>query len=202
MRKGMIKKKPIKYIMLVCLVLWIGLISLLLDSFFEENRNANQNMNTEEFILSQLEPGEVFKKGSYITVSDVKIIYDGESFLIENNNDYRVIVTCGVYGKKQNGAYEFIGMPAFYGVDEVQYKKEKQENGWAIEKPTNEVNANSKLIAIPCFFDFGDDFADWDIDNDGYYDIAFTISPQKSENEIITSTNNSKSSCYRLRAEK
>jgi len=198
------KREPKNVAIVICAILWVAVILIYLLLFLTnpESKNviqySSQSTTSSKLVLKELEPGGVFTRGSYIEFANTKITYDGESFIIENNSDSRIIVTCSVYGKKKNGTYEFIGMPAFYGFDEEQYKKDKEENGWAIKKTTNQVNSRSKLIATMEMFDFGDDYPSFDIDGDGYYDIAFTVHPQKGEG-IRTSTSDPMSDYYRLR---
>lgn len=61
----------------------------------------------------ELKPGEVFEQNCYIEADNVKITYDGENFVIENNSDSIMMITCGFYGAKADGTYEWIGIPAF-----------------------------------------------------------------------------------------
>ena len=164
---------------------------------------VNWEEETKSVLINkELLNGEEFTKGDFIVLDNTKITYNGENFIVENNNDKDIIITCSFYGKKKNGTYELIGTPAFYGIDKTQYKKDKEENGWAIEKTTNRVRANEKLVMEMELFDFGaviEDFS-WDIDKDGYYDISFTISKQHDPDKITVSTNDKESEYYKLKA--
>ena len=148
----------------------------------------------------ELKPGEVFEQNCYIEADNVKITYDGENFVIENNSDSIMMISCGVYGKKKDGSYDWIGNPDFGGVDEVQYEKDMEENGWAIEKTTNRVRPGESLTATMSFFDFGDDYYAWDIDEDGYYDLRFTLNEQIDETSVMVSTDSTKTDYYKLKA--
>lgn len=156
------------------------------------------NATKSVIIGTELSPGDSFSKGDFIIVEDIKITYDDEKFLIENNSDTDIIITCSFYGKKKDDSYEFLGIPAFYGIDETQYEKDKEENGWAIKHRTNRVKSNEKLVMQMEIYDFGD--FSWDIDKDGYHDISFNISKQYDENRTTVSTNDLKSGYYRLKA--
>lgn len=152
-------------------------------------------------IPKEIHAGEVFEPGSFITAQNIKITYDGENFVLDNNNDCDYIVTCSVYGKKNDGEYTWIGTPAFYGIDQTQYNKDHDENGWAIADRTNRVRAHDRLTAKLEIYDFGgDDVPAWDIDGDGYYDISFTFDKQPSNGHIQVSTSAPQSDYYRLKA--
>lgn len=148
----------------------------------------------------ELKPGEVFEENCYIEVDNVKITYDGEDFVIDNNSDSIMLISCGFYGKKADGTYEWIGTPAFSGFDEAQYKKDVEENGWAVKKQTNKVRPGETLTATLTLFDFGEDYPSWDIDGDGYYDINFSLAKQRDESSIVVSTNDTETDYYRLKA--
>lgn len=148
----------------------------------------------------KLKAGEVFEQNCYIEYDNVKITYDGENFVINNNSDSIMMISCGIYGKKKDGTYEWLGNPAFYGIDEKQYEKDMEENGWAVEKTTNRVRPGESLTATMTLFDFGDDNA-WDVDIDGYYDLKFTLSEQRDETSVVVSTADTETDYYRLKAE-
>ena len=166
----------------------------------------NNEPDKESFVPKQIQAGEVFEAGSYFELDNIKFTYDGEEFTIENNSDDRVMIICGVYGKKNDGTYEWIGYPSFYGIDEKQYEKDKKENGWAIKQTTNQVNANETLVAKIqnigiSLYNATEDYPDWDIDKDGYYDIAFTISKQTEGYAATVSSNDKVSDYYKLKVE-
>lgn len=150
----------------------------------------------------ELKPGEVFTKGCYVVVDGVKILCNGENFEVYNQRNDIVRITVWVVGVKKDGTTENIQTAVFRGVDEQKYKKDMDENGWAIEEYTNMVRAGDTLIATMVIDDYS-----WmgvpkpDIDNDGYYDITFTVSPQKSEDSIQASTSDVESAPYKLKAE-
>lgn len=162
-----------------------------------ENTQAVETTNAPR----ELKAGEVFEQNCYIEYDNVRITYDGENFIIDNNSDSIMMISCGVYGKKKDGTYDWIGNPAFFGIDEKQYEKDMEENGWAIKKTTNRVRPGESLTATMTFFDFGDDYYAWDIDEDGYYDISFTLSEQRDETSVVVSTADTETDYYRLKAE-
>lgn len=149
----------------------------------------------------ELRPGEVFTKGCYVVVDGVKILYNGESFEVYNQRSDIVRVTVWVVGVKSNGTTENIQTAIFRGLDVYKYNKDMSENGWAIEDYTNMVRAGDTLIATMVIDDYS-----WagapkpDIDDDGYYDIKFVISPQTSEDTIWVSTSDPVSAVYKLKA--
>ena len=148
-----------------------------------------------------LSPGEVFKQGSFIEVDGVEILYDGQYFLVTNNRTDLVRISCSVVGVKKDGTYDTIQLASFVGVDKTQYERDKSENGWAIKKDTNLIRPNETLNAVFEAFDFNKADSDYpknDIDEDGYLDILFTISPQKDETSVTVSSNDIKSKIYKI----
>lgn len=148
----------------------------------------------------ELKAGEVFEQNCYIEYDNVKITYDGENFVIDNNSDSIMLITCGIYGKKKDGTYEWLGNPAFYGIDEKQYEKDMEENGWAVEKTTNRVRPGERLTATLTLFGFSRGDA-WDIDGDGFYDLNFTLSEQRDETSVVVSTDDTETDYYKLKVE-
>ncbi|MBR3095049.1 MAG: hypothetical protein IKH12_05620, partial [Clostridia bacterium] len=110
-------------------------------------------------------------------------------------------IQCSVYGLKKDGTAEWIGTPSFTGVDKAKYEQEKKENGWAIEKSTNIVRPHESLEMTLDIYDLGSNYPAWDIDGDGYYDISFTLRPQKDEDTWSFSSNDPETDYYKLRAE-
>ena len=147
-----------------------------------------------------LSPGEEMVARSYILLEDVEFYYDGTEFTITNRRDDEVMFMAEIVGVKKDGSHELIGIPAFYGVDEVQYEKDLAENGWAIQKTTNRVQPGESLNAKMTIVDFGKDYPAWDIDGDGYYDVIFTIHPQRNETTTVVSSDYPESAVYRLAA--
>lgn len=161
--------------------------------------DAHKGNNVEKVTERELAHGDVFEAGCYVNIDEVKIRYDGKYFIIINNSDTDVIVSCGFYGSKADGSYELVGYPAFYGIDEAQYEADKEQNGWALTNRTNRVKAHNSLVMTLEVYDISD-WPDWDIDDDGYYDIDFTIYKQEDEDSIQTYTNAPKSDYYKLKA--
>lgn len=149
----------------------------------------------------ELKAGEVFTKGCYVVVDGVKILYNGETFEVYNQRSDIVRVTVWVVGVKSDGTTENIQTATFRGLDVYKYNKDMAENGWAIEDYTNMVRAGDALTATMVIDDYS-----WagapkpDIDDDGYYDIKFVISPQTSEDIIRASTSDPVSAVYKLKA--
>ena len=149
-----------------------------------------------------LKSGDVFEKNSYIDVSGVRFLYDGKMFSVHNSNSFPVRLTYTIVGLKNNGTFDRISMSALSGVDKVKYEKDLSENGWAIEQYTNFVSANETLEAkleLNEFLYFNEEFPSNDIDEDGYIDFYFTVSPQQNEEQIITSTDDPISEIYKIK---
>lgn len=184
----------------------IPFIVLVFFAIFILGGDATEYNNTTDVVETtnaprKLKAGEVFEENSYIVFDNVKITYKGKEFEIENNSESIMMISCSFFGKKSDGTYDFIGMPAFYGIDKTQYEKDLKENGWAIEKTTNRVRPGETLTAKLTVIDFGEDYPEWDIDGDGYYDIRFSFAKQKSEDTITTSTKDTESYYYKLRVD-
>ncbi len=180
----------------------IFLVFCIFISGLIENNETTENTNITETTNAprELKAGEVFEQNCYIEYDNVKITYDGENFVIDNNSDSIMMISCGIYGKKKDGTYEWLGNPAFYGIDEKQYEKDMEENGWAVEKTTNRVRPGERLTATLTLFGFGNG-NEWDVDGDGYYEIHFTLNEQINETSVMVSTDSTKTDYYRLKAE-
>jgi hypothetical protein len=171
-----------------------------------QSSSADESVTQDqpEITAYLLEPGEVFEPGGYIEIENVRISYkDGESFAIQNNRDDIIRITSCIVGVKKNGTYESLQWPAFGGTDEAQYKKDVEENGWAVKHSTNMVRPGETLNASMVIFNFdkfSEDYPAPDIDQDGYYDIIFTVHPQTSEDRIMTSKSDPESEIYKLKA--
>lgn len=158
--------------------------------------------HSAEIVKKPLYPNEVFEPGKYIDVEGVQILYDGNLFLVQNNRTDMVRVLCSIVGVKKDGTYDTIQLASFVGVDKTQYEKDKTENGWAIEQYTNLIRPNETLEAKLEVFDFNKSNSGYpknDIDDDGYLDIVFTVSPQVDEKTITTSTDDYKSKTYKIK---
>lgn len=187
----------ITMIVVGCYLIYDGAIKPYLD-------NKDDSVQFDNISKQPLSPGEVFEPGKYIEVSGVEFLYNGKSFLVTNNRTDMVRVTCSIVGVKKNGTYDTIQIPSFGGADETLYKREKEENGWAIEKFTNLIRPDETLNAELEIFDFNDfdsEYPENDVDGDGYLDIMFTIHPQKDETSVMTSTKDIDSEIYKLKAE-
>lgn len=178
-----------------CYMLFNG--TILPRSDGEEDATRSDNI-TKQLLL----PGEVFERGKYIEVDGTEILYDGEHFRVKNNRTDIVRVSCSIVGVKKDGSYDTIQLPSFAGVDKTRYDRDKAENGWAIEQYTNLIRPDETLEAVLTIFDFNefdDSYPKNDIDNDGYLDIVFTISPQLDETSIRVSTDDIKSDIYKIK---
>ena len=150
----------------------------------------------------KLSAGGIFEPGKYIEIDGVEILYNGKSFLVKNNRTDMVRILCSIVGTKRDGTYDTIQIPSFGGVDKTLYEKDKADNGWAIGQFTNLIRPNETLDAKLEVFDFNDADSSYpkiDIDGDGYLDIVFTISPQKDETSIRSSSNDFKSEIYKIK---
>lgn len=182
-------------IILGCYLMYSGAIKPHLD-------NTKSLEHSNDIIKQELSPGEVFEYGKYIEVDGVEILYNGESFLVKNNREDMVRVLCSIVGVKKDGTCDTIQLASFVGVDKTLYERDKSENGWAIEKPTNLIRPNETLAATLTVFDFNDADSSYpknDIDEDGYIDLMFTISPQSDETSVTVSSNDTKSDIYKIK---
>lgn len=185
--------------------IWIVIfIFLLIIQFFTSYRSAKRTDKNPDIIEEHLiETGDVFDTGGYIIIDNVTIIYDGEKFQVSNSGDSIVRITAEIVGVKRDGTYESIEIPSFVGVDKAQYAKDMEENGWAIEKDTNIVRPGETLYATLSVFDFStvsEEYPKADIDEDGYWDIVFTVHSQRSEDTIVVSTDDVSSGPYKFPA--
>lgn len=149
-----------------------------------------------------IEPMGVFEENTFIEIADVNISYNGDYFFVCNNRSDSVRITCFIVGVKNDGTYETLETVGFYGKDITQYNNDYQKNGWALEKNTNLVRANETLQAVldtNSFVSFGEVSPQIDVDNDGYLDLIFRISPQINDEQIITSTDDPISDIYRIK---
>ena len=163
----------------------------------EDSKKKQWDNITKELLL----PGEVFEPGKYIEIEGVEILYNGESFLVKNNREDLVRISCSIVGVKTDGTYDTIQFPSFVGVDKTRYDRDKSENGWAIEQYTNLIRPNETLDAYLTIFDFNgvdSGYTKNDVDNDGYLDIVFTISPQLDETSVKVSMDDAKSEIYKI----
>jgi len=154
-----------------------------------------------KMIPKLLSPGSVFERGSYIVISDVRILYDGEMFEVKNYSDTIVRIVYEIVGVKKDGSYEMIQMGGLYWVDQVQYEKDLAENCWAIAGGTNMIRPGETRSSSLDVFDFGNYGVEADIDQDGYYDIIFVVSPQEDENTISASSTDLRSEIYKLKSD-
>lgn len=173
----------------------IGIIIVILSLLMSACGATDMDKATSA-ISKEINPGEVFEKGSYINVDEIIITDNGESFLIQNNSSNIIRVVCSIVGVKNDGSYEILGMPSFCGIDKTQYEKDKSNNGWAVETTTNLIRPNETLEAK---FNYMDYYRDLDVNNDGFYDVIFTISPQTDEDTITSSSTDIVSDVYKLK---
>lgn len=174
-------------------------VTTLFFSLFGCSNAEHPTAPTESSPLYEIEAGGTFEPGAYIDIADVRIAYNGnDSFAVTNSGSDTIIIVAMVVGVKKDGSYDLISIPAFGGIDEEKYNQDKANNGWAVQQPTNRVNPGYTLNASMRIAELGKDFPSPDIDEDGYYDLVFTISPQKSENGTQVSTDDQKSEIYKL----
>ena len=172
--------------------------------FITDDKSADPLIETEEYTRHQILPGDVFDPGGYIMLGDLEFLYTGKGFDITNNSAQFARFNMEIVGLKESGEYEFLQMPSFGGVDEIQYQKDFDENGWAIKNLTNIVRPGEKLYAefsVFDFHDFGSDYPDADIDGDGYGDIIFYAHMQDNDTDLTVSADDPISEVYKLKAE-
>lgn len=181
-----------------CVLLLKG-TGILNFSFFKNTSTVEDRVPQPKHLLN---PGDVFTEDSYIEVADVRILYNGEQFYIQNKSENIIRVLCSIVGTKKDETYEVLQLANLAGVDQTQYEKDMHENGWAIKHMVNLVRPGGTLKAELEVVDFGSidsDYPNCDVDGDGYWDILFTICPQVDEEQIMTSSSDPKSEVYRLR---
>lgn len=208
------KNKKSNYTSLVVLiVILLGIVSVftlsslgtsdkkeqVIQNDYSVSQERTEEPETEKTVVErELKHGETFEEGCYTVVDNVKITYDGENFVIENNSKNIVRVSCAVYGVKKDGTYQFLGVPTMSGIDEEKYKKDKEENNWAVPEYTNMVRPGGTLTAEIGIAALSK-ITEMDVDGDGYYDINFTISRQRSETSVTTSTEDKESDYFKLK---
>lgn len=174
---------------------------------FTLKSNSNTDSGFDQFTKAEkkLSPGDVIEKSTYIDIEDVRLIYDGDMFLVRNNNSYPVRLTYTIVGVKEDGTFNKISMSALSGIDKVQYDKDLNKNGWAVEQHTNLVRPNSTLEAsiessVYLLYDSDEQLSN-DVDNDGYIDLFFTVSPQQDEEQIVASSDDPVSDIYKIKVD-
>ena len=159
---------------------------------------ATQEVSTQQTEPYLLERGGVFEPESYIEVSGVTILYDGDfTFTATNNSDDAYAIVPFIVGVKKDGTHELLQSLSFGGVDNEQYEKDMSDNGWAVPQWTNVIGPEESISCQITVFDFGEDLPEPDIDGDGYYDLIFTTVKQSDE----FSVDNAESAVYRLPVE-
>lgn len=198
-KQSMVGVKKLKYkynptTKILCAVIAVVLLIFMMISVNYKSKNEEdiRKGQKEEAIKIEenlIESGEVFTKGSYIIFEDVKILYDGELFVVTNNRESDVIIVPYVVGTQKDGTLEMLGCPGFSGIDQKRYDEDFKANGWAVEHTTNRVRSGEVLYAKMQLWLFN---KDCDVDNDGYLEIQFCIMPQdtKDEDKITISTEN------------
>ena len=173
----------------------IFLVVLLTMSGCEAATKEAPTQQTEHYLL---ERGGVFEPESYIEVSGVTILYDGDfTFTATNNSDDAYAIVPFIVGVKKDGTHELLQSLSFGGVDNEQYEKDMSDNGWAVPQWTNVIGPEESISCQITVFDFGEDLPEPDIDGDGYYDLIFTTVKQSDE----FSVDNAESAVYRLPVE-
>ena len=148
---------------------------------------------------AELQAGEIFEPNTFVTVGDVEVLYNGKTFEVTNNGDKTVSISATVVGLKADNTYDEFYWPAFHGVDKKRYDNDLEENGWALEWPTNEVGPSETLDMTLEIYE-----TEWlkpDVDGDGYYDIFFSIHSIEPDGAFQISTDDPKSDVYKLKAD-
>lgn len=186
----------------ICIVLILVGFYLIYRGAIEPNVKK-EPATIDELELFEMKQGDVFEAGGYFSVDDVRVVYNGSQFIVENKSNDIYMITCSVYGQKSNGEYEELAMIFFAGPDETQYQKNKEENGWAVKQNTNKINPQETLVAeinVNGYVSFLAEIPkSFDIDNDGYYDIAFRFSKQENINSTTTSTCDKLSDYFKIK---
>lgn len=191
-------KKILTSVLCIILII-VGGCLLHKGLFSNKKQTSNELVPTNPTLI---EPMEVLEENTFIEVADVRISYNGDYFFVCNNRSASVRISCHIVGVKNDGEYEILETVGFYGKDTTQYNNDYQENGWAIEKNTNLVRPNETLQAVldtKSFISFGKVSPQIDVDNDGYLDLIFRISPQIDDEQIMSSTDDPVSDIYRIK---
>ncbi len=178
-----------------------------LPSFYLDiNQKTNNNEKTSDNETNEksitpylLQSGDVIKDNGFFQVGEVTFLHSNDIFKVTNNSESIVRVTCMVIGTKVDGTYEILQYAGFGGIDQTKYKKDLEENGWAVEHYTNMIRPGGTLYATLSISDFQyEGVPKPDIDNDGFYELKFMISPQSNEDVIEISLNDPVSDMYKL----
>ena len=203
----MLKKKTLReeeqkrlnsaLVILILLALLTAIALIFLDG-------GSETSTSEEpaYTRYQIAPGDVFAPGGYMMLGDLEFLYIGNGYFDVTNTGTRFArVTAEIVGVKAGGDYDILQIPSFGGVDETQYEKDLEENGWAIKNITNIVRPGQTLRAELSVFDFhahDADYPDADIDVDGYLDIIFSAHMQDDDTSHTFSVDDPVSEVYKL----
>lgn len=167
-------------------------------------KSNNETVESVSESTKEIKPGEVFIKNSYVDFENVRFTYTGDGFSVKNNRGDIIRIIYQIVGIKQDGTYEILLTSGLFGIDETQYEKDIEENGWAVKKQTNMIRPGETLdskLNNNLFIFFTDDMPEPDVDGDGYYDIIFTICLQSDENTIQVSLSDFVSEPYKIPVE-
>lgn len=188
-------------VILVLLTLITAIVLLFLDSSGSEASTSEEPAYTRH----QIAPGDVFDSGGYMTLGDLEFLYIGNCcFDVTNTGTQFARITAEIIGVKVNGDHELLQIPSFGGIDEAQYEKDLEENGWAVKNSTNIVRPGETLHAELSVFDFhafDNEYPDADVDGDGYWDIIFMAHMQDNDTDLAVSIHDPISEAYKLKAE-
>ena len=174
-------------------------ISTLTHNIPTEHENITNVTTTERSSPIEIKEGKELIKNGYFEYKGLKFTHLGNyKFLIENNTDSDYIIVAGIYGKKKDGTYKWLETPSLSGPDEYKYQKDLKENGWATYENTNRVRSGKSQIMEMYPFEF--DNEPLDVDNDGMYDISFTIHKQKDEDHVHVSSDAPQTPYYKIAA--
>lgn len=184
----------------------VVLVSLLLLSaiglIILDDKGEPATSEEPAYTRHQINPGDVFDLGGYMVLGELEFLYIGNCcFDVTNTGAQFARVTAEIVGVKISGDYELLQIPSFGGVDETQYEKDLEENGWAVKNLTNVVRPGETLHAELSVFDFhahDSDLPDADIDGDEYWDIIFRAHMQDNDTSYAFSIDDPVSEIYKL----
>lgn len=142
-----------------------------------------------------LNSGDTIERGTFFKVSNVSFLYDGNMFLVKNDESVPVRISYTIVGVKNDGTYESLYLQGLSGIDQEQYDKDMSENGWAVENVTNCVGAGEKQEMYLNLLTTDD----LDVDDDGFLDIVFKVSPQNYGDKVVASSDDPKSEVYKIK---
>lgn len=184
-------KKLLKILVIIVLIISCTGCEIILSSKADVSHKFDYSVKPEKSLKS----GDAIERGSFFKVSKVSFLYDGNTFLVKNDESVSVRIIYTIVGIKNDGTYESLYLQGLSGIDQEQYDKDMSENGWAVENVTNCVGAGEKQEMYLNLLTTDD----LDVDDDGFLDIVFKVSPQNYGDKVVASSDDPKSEVYKIK---